>query len=98
MGILLLLSLYFPCRAALPARTEHSTIPTHKPIPSPVVMGGILPVRSGEQGISPGHGHFSASRVALSLMYRKYITLSAPCPAKKWPMAMGIRIALTGPS
>ena len=35
--------------------------------------------------------------VALSLMYTKYTTLSAPCPAKKWSMAMGIRIVLTGP-
>ena len=36
--------------------------------------------------------------VARSLMYSKYTTLSAPCPAKKWPMAMGIRIVVTGPS
>ena len=40
---------------------------------------------------------FPQGGVALSLMYRKYTTLSAPCPARKWPMAMGIRIVLTGP-
>jgi len=40
---------------------------------------------------------FPQDRVALSLMYSKYTTLSAPCPAKKWPTPMGIRIVLTGP-
>jgi hypothetical protein len=39
---------------------------------------------------------FPQGCVALSLKYSKYATLSAPCPAKKWPMAMGIRIVLTG--
>ena len=40
---------------------------------------------------------FPQGCVAHSLMYSKYTMLSAPCPAKKWPMAMGIRIVLTGP-
>lgn len=36
--------------------------------------------------------------VALSLMYPRYTTLSASCPAKKWLTSMGIRIMLTGPN
>jgi len=31
-------------------------------------------------------------------MYPGYTALSAPCPVKKWPPSMGIRIVLTGPS
>ena len=41
---------------------------------------------------------FSHDRVALSLVYARYTALSAPCPAKKWPPSMGIRIVLTGPN
>ncbi len=40
---------------------------------------------------------FPHDRVALSLMYGRYTALSAPCPAKKWPPSMDIRIVLTGP-
>ena len=40
---------------------------------------------------------FPHDRLALSLIYSKYTALIAPCPAKKWPMAMGIRMVLTGP-
>ena len=57
-------------------------------------------------GIAPPHPpplvrcYFSQIRY---LRYSKpqinrYTTPSAPCPAQKWPMAMGIHIVLTGPS
>ena len=45
-----------------------------------------------------GRGHFSHDSVALSLMYSSYTTFSAPCPEKKWPPSMDIRLVLTGPS
>jgi hypothetical protein len=31
-------------------------------------------------------------------MYGRYTALSAPCPVKKWPPSMDIRIVLTGPN
>ena len=30
-------------------------------------------------------------------MYDRYTALSAPCPVKKWPPSMSIRMVLTGP-
>jgi hypothetical protein len=31
-------------------------------------------------------------------MYSEHTALSAPCPAKKWPPSMNIRMVFTGPS